>query len=245
MKPTLLLSDLHLSPAQPRAVAAFHAFARGPAREASAVYILGDLFDWWIGDDQLRDRFYRGVAEALRGIRDAGAAVFVARGNRDFLLAEDFAAAAGATLLSERTVVDLGGVATLLAHGDELCTDDVAYQRFRAHSRTPQWRARILRKPYWLRRAIALYLRLRSRGATARKDESIMDVNDQAVAEAFRMHGVRRMIHGHTHRPACHALTVDGVPRERHVLAAWHDDGHYLEVDDAGVRARRIAGDLA
>jgi UDP-2,3-diacylglucosamine hydrolase len=245
LAPTLFLSDLHLSPANPAAAAAFEAFARGPAREAAAVYILGDLFDAWIGDDQLRSRFYRRIAQALRGIRDAGAALFVARGNRDFLIGEGFADATGATLLPERTVLDVGGIPTLLLHGDELCTDDVAYQRFRARTRTPQWREQILSKPYWVRRGIAAYFRLRSRRATAQKDEGIMDVNDGAVAEAFRTHDVTRMIHGHTHRPACHALTVDGVPRERHVLAAWHDDGHYLEVDDAGVRVRRIAGEAA
>jgi UDP-2,3-diacylglucosamine hydrolase len=242
---TLFLSDLHLSPANPAAMAAFEAFARGPARQASAVYILGDLFDAWIGDDQLRSRFYRRIAQALRGIRDAGAALYVARGNRDFLIGEGFADAIGATLLDERTVLDLGGVSTLLLHGDELCTDDVAYQRFRARTRIAQWREGILRKPYWVRRGIAAYLRVRSRRATAGKDEAIMDVNDGAVAQAFRAHGVTRMIHGHTHRPARHELSVDGVPRERHVLGAWHDDGYYLEVDDAGVRVRRIAGDGA
>jgi UDP-2,3-diacylglucosamine hydrolase len=127
-------------------------------------------------------------------------------------------------------------------HGDELCTDDVAYQRFRERTRTPQWREWILSKPYWQRRAIGMYLRLRSRRATAQKEEVIMDVNDGAVAQAFRAHDVTRIIHGHTHRPARHELTVDGVARERHVLAAWHDDGHYLEVGDSGVHVRRIEG---
>jgi UDP-2,3-diacylglucosamine hydrolase len=240
MAATLLLSDLHLSPARPRAVAAFHAFAHGPAQRAAAVYILGDLFDWWVGDDQLRARFYRRIAEALRSIHDAGVALYVARGNRDFLIGAGFAATTGATLLGERTVHRLGGIATLLTHGDELCTDDVAYQRFRAHSRTDAWRANILRKPYWVRRAIAAYLRMRSRTATAMKPESIMDVNEDAVAGAFRAHRVTRMVHGHTHRPARHALTVDGVACERHVLAAWHDEGHYLEIDEQGVRDHRV-----
>ena len=240
--PTLFLSDLHLSPASPAAVAAFEAFARGPARNAAAVYVLGDLFDVWVGDDQLRSRFYRRIGQQLRAIHDAGAALYVARGNRDFLIGEGFAGATGATLLDERTVLDVGGAPTLLMHGDELCTDDVAYQQFRTRTRTPQWRAWILSKPYWQRRAIGLYLRLRSRRATAHKDELIMDVSADAVTAAFRQYGVRRLIHGHTHRPARHELTVDGVPRERFVLAAWHDDGHYLEVDDAGARVHRIAG---
>jgi UDP-2,3-diacylglucosamine hydrolase len=242
MAPTLLLSDLHLSPARPRAVEAFLAFCRGPARRAAAVYVLGDLFDWWVGDDQLRARFYKRIGAALRSIADAGVPLFVARGNRDFLIGSKFAQVTGSTLLAERTVVPLGGIPTLLTHGDELCTDDVAYMRFRAHSRTDAWRANILAKPYWVRRGIAAYLRFRSRTATAMKPEGIMDVNADAVAQAFRDHDVTRLVHGHTHRPARHALDVDGVARERHVLAAWHDDGRYLEIDDRGVRERAVDG---
>src|SRR5690242_15919996 len=138
MKPTLLLSDLHLAPDRPASVAAFHAFARGPAREAAAVYVMGDLFDSWIGDDQRRDPFARAVAASLRGISDAGVPLYVARGNRDFLLGVDFAREAGATLMDEQTVVDVAGTPTLLTHGDELCTDDIAYQRYRAWSRDPR-----------------------------------------------------------------------------------------------------------
>lgn len=206
------------------------------------MYILGDLFDVWIGDDQLRVPFYRRVAESLHALHAAGIPLFVARGNRDFLIGDAFARAAGATLLPEQLVVDLAGVPTLLMHGDELCTDDVAYQRFRAHARTEAWRDNILSKPYWQRRLIGWYLRMRSRRATAQKSETIMDVNEDAVAGAFRAHGVPRMIHGHTHRPARHALSVDGTPRERYVMAAWHDDGQYLEVDDRGVQVRTIKG---
>ena len=244
MAPALLLSDLHQSPARPRAVAAFFAFCEGPARRASAVYVLGDLFDYWVGDDQLRAGFYGRIGAALRGLTDAGIPLFVARGNRDFLIGAGFAQATGATLLEERTLVSLGGIPTLLTHGDELCTDDAAYMRFRAHSRTHAWRAKILAKPYWVRRGIAAYLRFRSRQATAMKPESIMDVNADAVAEAFRRHGVTRLVHGHTHRPARHDLAVDGVERERHVLAAWHDEGRYLEVDERGLRERVVAAPL-
>jgi UDP-2,3-diacylglucosamine hydrolase len=196
----------------------------------------------WIGDDQLRVPFYRRVAESLHAVHAAGIPVYIARGNRDFLIGDAFARAAGATLLPEQLVVDLAGVPTLLLHGDELCTDDVAYQRFRAHARTDAWRDNILSKPYWQRRLIGWYLRMRSRRAIARKSETIMDVNDDAVAGAFRAHGVARMIHGHTHRPARHALSVDGTPRERYVMAAWHDDGQYLEVDGGGVQVRTIKG---
>jgi UDP-2,3-diacylglucosamine hydrolase len=245
VKPALFLSDLHLSPAQRASVAAFQRFAAGPARDAAAVYVLGDLFDWWLGDDQLRSRFYARIAASLRAIADAGVAVHVARGNRDFLLGEGFARAAGATLLPEHTVLDLAGVSTLLTHGDELCTDDVAYQQFRARTRTDAWKQGILRKPYLVRRGIAAALRLSSRRATSAKPESIMDVNPSAVADAFRVHGVTRIIHGHTHRPACHAHTVDGVARERRVLAAWHGEGRYLAVDDHGVREHVVTGESA
>jgi UDP-2,3-diacylglucosamine hydrolase len=240
MKPTLLLSDLHLSPVRPAAVAAFHSFARGPARAASVVYILGDLFDWWLGDDQLREPFAGAIAESIRGITAAGVPVYFAHGNRDFMLGEDFARATGARLLPGETVVDVGGTRTVLLHGDELCIDDVDYQRFRARIRAPRVTRRLLALPYFIRRAIAWYLRRRSQDANALKAESIMNVNGNAVVEAFRRHDVRRMIHGHTHRPARHEHSVDGDTCERFVLADWHDHGHFLEIDADGVRARTI-----
>ena len=242
MKPTLLLSDLHLAPDRPAAAAAFHAFARGPAREAAAVYVMGDLFDAWIGDDQRREPFARAIVESLRGISDAGVPLFVARGNRDFLLGADFARDAGATLLDEQTVVDVAGTPTLLTHGDEFCTDDVGYQRFRVWSRDARSQRRLLRLPYPVRRLIAAWLRRGSRAATARKPESILDVNATAVEQAFRACGVARIVHGHTHRPARHALVVDGAPRERIVLADWDERGHYLAIDTGGVYDRHITG---
>ncbi len=245
MKPALLLSDLHLSPARPAAVAAFHAFARGPARAASVVYILGDLFDWWLGDDQLREPFARAVGESIIGITAAGVPVYFARGNRDFMLGEAFGRATGAQLLPDGTVVEIGGTRTLLMHGDELCIDDADYQRYRARIRAPKVTRRLLALPYFIRRGIAWYLLRRSRDANALKSESIMDVSGDAVADAFRRHGVRRMIHGHTHRPARHEHPVDGATCERFVLADWHDHGHFLEVDADGVRARTITDSSA
>ena len=242
MKPTLLLSDLHLAAERPATAAAFHAFTRGLARGASAVYILGDLFDSWVGDDQCREPFAREVVESLRALTEAGVPVYVARGNRDFLLGEDFARATGAILLGEQTIVDIHATRTLLSHGDEFCTDDVAYQRYRAWSRDPARQRRLLRLPYRLRRWIADWMRRGSRSATARKPESILDVNAGAIEGAFRANGVARMIHGHTHRPANHALIVDGTPRERIVLADWDDRGHFVAIDDAGVRNHEIEG---
>ncbi len=240
--PVLFVSDLHLSPARPAPLAAFHAFAQGPARDASAVYILGDLFDWWIGDDQLDDAFAAGVARALRGISDAGVALHVARGNRDFLLGERFARETGARIMAEQEVIGVGGERVLLTHGDELCTGDADYQAYRARIRSPQSVRRLLAMPPLARRAIAWWLRRKSRNATALKPEAITDVAATAVEAAFRAHDAQRMIHGHTHRPARHPSVVDGRPRERIVLADWHDRGHVLAWDSKGPRAYDIDG---
>jgi UDP-2,3-diacylglucosamine hydrolase len=240
--PTLFLSDLHLSPERPAALAAFHAFATGPAREAAAVYILGDLFDWWVGDDQMADPFVASVVTSLRGIAAAGVPLFVAHGNRDFMLGNRFAKAAGAELMPDFVVVDLYGTRTLLCHGDELCTDDTEYQAYRVRMRDPATQARLLRLPYFARRAIAWWLQRRSRSEKALKPESIMDVAAGAVVAAFARHDAQRMIHGHTHRPARHQHLVEGAMRERFVLADWHDRGHYIAVDAAGVSVRVIGG---
>ena len=240
--PTLFLSDLHLSPDRPAAVAAFHAFAAGPAREAAAVYVMGDLFDWWVGDDQMRDPFIAPIVKSLRALAGAGVPLFVAHGNRDFMLGEDFARASGATLLPEQLLLDLYGVPTLISHGDELCTDDAEYQAYRARVRSPDAMRRLLRLPYAVRRLMAAWLRRKSSSDKSLKPEYIMDVNADAVADAFRAHGAQRMIHGHTHRPNRHRHDVDGTSRERWVMADWHDRGHYLAVDAQGVHERTISG---
>jgi UDP-2,3-diacylglucosamine hydrolase len=237
-RPALFVSDLHLANDRPALVAAFHAFCAGPARDASALYVLGDLFDAWVGDDQLREPLAAEVARSLRDVADAGVPVSLMRGNRDVLLGERFARAAGATLLADPIVVDVAGTPTLLAHGDELCTDDVAYQRYRAWSRDAARQQRFVRLPYILRSAFVRWMRRTSRRETARKPETLMDVNAAAVEEAFRAHRVARMIHGHTHRPAQHALSVDGRACERIVLADWYARASYVEVDASGVRAR-------
>jgi UDP-2,3-diacylglucosamine hydrolase len=221
-------------------VAAFEAFCMGPARDASAVYVLGDLFDQWIGDDQLREPLAAGVAKALRGVSDSGVPVGIIVGNRDFLLGSRFAAAAGAKLLPAQSVIDVAGTPTLLMHGDEMCTSDVAYQRFRAFTHDRRRQRYFFALPYALRRGIGNWLRGKSRAATAAKPESILDVEPSAVDAAFRSANVARMIHGHTHRPAQHRHVVDGRQCERHVLADWYDHGSYLEVDAGGVRTRTL-----
>lgn len=229
MRPILFLSDLHLSAERGDLVAAFLAFCAGPARDAGAVYILGDLFDAWIGDDQLREPVAAAVAGALRELADTGVRIGIVRGNRDFLLGERFARAAGATLLPEQLVVDVQGEPTLILHGDELCTADPVYQRYRRIMRTPGLQRLLLALPYPARRAIAGGLRRESRRASAAKPEPIMDVTPDAVVATLRAHGVQRMIHGHTHRPAHHRLQVDGRDADRVVLADWYARGSYLE----------------
>jgi UDP-2,3-diacylglucosamine hydrolase len=238
MAPTLFISDLHLSRERPALVEAFKALLAGPVREAGALYVLGDLFDIWLGDDQLRDPLAAEVAAALAAAADAGVRVYLQRGNRDFLLGERFARAAGATLLPDAVVHPLHGTPTLLMHGDQLCTDDLKYQRYRAWWADPAHRRRLLALPWFARRGIGAMLRGASRRANRGKAETIMDVSDGAVAAALREHRVSRLIHGHTHRPARHEHVVDDVRRERLVLADWYDRASYLYVDERGAEAR-------
>jgi len=221
-------------------VAAFESFCAGPARAAAGLYVLGDLFDQWVGDDQLQEPIAARIAAALRGVADSGVPVGMIVGNRDFLMGRRFAAAAGATLLPEQIVVDVAGTPTLLMHGDELCTSDVAYQRFRRISHDRRWQSSFLALPYRLRRGVANWLRRKSREATAVKPEDILDVQSGAVDTACRQARVARLVHGHTHRPTHHRLVVDGRACERYVLADWYDRGTYLEFDADGGRRREL-----
>ena len=238
MRPTLLISDLHLAPELPALERAFLEFCRGPARHAARLYVLGDLFDAWIGDEQVEEPLGKRTAAALSDVAAAGVPVALMRGNRDLLLGEHFARAAGAALLPDEVVVDLAGTPTLLLHGDELCTDDDAYQRYRAFVKDPARQRWFLGLPFFLRRAVVLWLRRKSRAATTSKTPMMMDVNAGAVAEALRRHGVRTMIHGHTHRPARHEVAVDGGASVRWVLPDWRDRACWLEVDADGARLR-------
>jgi UDP-2,3-diacylglucosamine hydrolase len=238
MPKTLFISDLHLSAERAGLVSAFHAFIRGPARGAAALYVLGDLFDVWLGDDQLRDPLAGGVAAAFAELARSGTPVCLQHGNRDFLLGQRFAEASGATLLEDAVVHDVHGTRTLIMHGDQLCTDDVGYQRYRAFWQSPVRRRRVLALPFSVRRAIAAALSARSRRAIVSKPEKIMDVNDDAVAAALRNAGVTRLIHGHTHRPAFHTHVVDGRSCARYVLADWYSKASYLEVSESATLAR-------
>ncbi len=235
---TLFISDLHLDASAPATLEQFHAFLEHEARGAEALYVLGDLFEAWLGDDDPEPE-HRRVIAALRRLTDSGVACCVMHGNRDFMLGERFCRETGARLLEDGAVVDLHGERVLLMHGDALCTDDASYQRLRRIVRNPAvlWTLRHLTLEQ--RRAVARRMRAGSREHVGQTAPEIMDVNPGAVAEAFRRAGVRTLIHGHTHRPAVHALDVDGQPVRRIVLGDWYTQGSVLEVTagDAVLRA--------
>lgn len=220
----LFISDLHLDAERPEATEQFLRFLREEAREARALFILGDLFEAWIGDDA-PGALGETVARALRTVARGGTRIGFIRGNRDFLLDADYAQACGMRLLPDPCVLRLGDEPTLLLHGDLLCTDDLAYQRFRSESRSPAWREAFLARPVGERQAFAQQARAESRRHQQGLDLAITDANADAVIELLRLHGVRRMIHGHTHRPAIHALE-GGL--ERIVLGDWYTQGSVL-----------------
>lgn len=232
--PALFVSDLHLAPERPRALAAFHRFLADTASGAAALYILGDFFDAWVGDDDLSSPFNADIVAALRRLADAGTSLYFLAGNRDFLVGDDFARSAGASLLPDPSRIDLFGVPTLLTHGDAFCTDDIAYQHFRGQTRDPAWQRDILARPLGERHALANAMREQSDRAKAGKKPEIMDVNAEEVAHAFRAHAVTRIIHGHTHRPARHMTDIDGAARERWVLPDWYENGGYLRCEASG-----------
>jgi UDP-2,3-diacylglucosamine hydrolase len=226
---TLFISDLHLEDSKPQTTALLNAFLSGPAIQADALYILGDLFEFWIGDDSLTETA-KTVANGLRELKSAHVPCYFLHGNRDFLLGPEFAQRAGLELLPETCVLDLYGNPTLVLHGDTLCTDDVEYQNFRRQVRTREFRHSFLRMSAQERLQMAQSARDASKrhaGSTAVMN--IMDVNESAVRKAFREHEVRSMIHGHTHRPAFHRHELgNGSTGRRMVLAEWNTSGSYL-----------------
>lgn len=232
---TLFISDLHLAEERPDTTGRFERFLATEAPGADALYILGDLFEAWVGDDGLTLPFNARVAEQLRAL-SPGVPVCFMQGNRDFLAAQGFLAATGAKAIDDPTVIDLYGERALLMHGDTLCTDDTAYQAFRAQTRDPRWQAAALAQPLAQRLAIAKGMREGSAAAKAGKSEAIMDVAPSAVEAAFRNSGCRLLIHGHTHRPARHELDVDGARCVRWVLPDWYGEGGALEATPEGIR---------
>jgi UDP-2,3-diacylglucosamine hydrolase len=241
MPTTLFISDLHLDDARERTNDQFRAFMAGPAPLAEALYILGDLFEFWVGDDAIGLPLNRSVVEALAMLSRRGTRLYFMHGNRDFLVREGFANATGAALLPDPTEIELYGRRTLLMHGDTLCTDDIAYQKFRAQVHDPAQQAAFLARTIAERHAIVRGVRSQSDAAKTRKSEEIMDVTPRTVEEVLRRHAYPTLIHGHTHRPATHVLEVDGHRCERWVLPDWYESGGYLEVTPDGWAARAIA----
>jgi UDP-2,3-diacylglucosamine hydrolase len=233
---TLFISDLHLDPARPGIVARFERFLGETAPGADALYILGDLFEYWVGDDGLSLPFPAAIARSLAKTARALPVRFM-HGNRDFLVAHAFAESTGIELIADPTVIDLYGKRAVLMHGDTLCTDDVEYQKVRTQVRDPRWQQAVLARPVAERVAMAQGMRAQSEGAKAGKEMDIMDVSPAAVEQSFAACDCDLMIHGHTHRPGRHEYRVGGRERVRWVLPDWYESGGYLEASAAGVRA--------
>jgi UDP-2,3-diacylglucosamine hydrolase len=231
---SLFISDLHLNESRPQTTRAFFHFLYTQAINAEALYILGDFFDAWIGDDD-ESELAQDIASGLKKLSEQGVAIYFMHGNRDFLVGNTYAKKAGMSLIDDGIVIDLYGTPTLLMHGDSLCTGDAEYQKFRAMVRSPQWQQQILTQPLAARRALAAQMREKSQSMNSLKAEDILDVTPDEVVNQMKIAGVTRMIHGHTHRPARHPLIIDGQPAERIVLGDWHDSGWCIKVDKTGI----------
>jgi UDP-2,3-diacylglucosamine hydrolase len=236
----LFISDLHLSPSRPHITSLFLSFLEQRARGVGTLFILGDLFDCWVGDDDPTPPRSE-VMNGLRQLVDAGTEVNLLQGNRDFLMAEAFAGECGAHLLNDCTVIDCNGEPTLLMHGDLLCTDDHTYQRFRALSRSPEWQSNVLSKPLWVRLGLARWYRIRSYFHKRQQTTEIMDVNTQAVWRYAEDYGVSQLIHGHTHRPGYNAMMVGAQTIHRYVLGDWGKTARILSLNSSGLAFETIS----
>lgn len=221
----LFVSDVHLHPAMPHTVQAFLRFLRQDAPGARRLYLLGDLFEYWAGDDDLATPLNQHIAQAISQLNESSVEVYWIGGNRDFLLGEGFAEVAGLTLLPDPCVIDVAGHRIVLTHGDAQCTDDHAYLAFRRTVRNPKWQEEFLAQPLAQRKALIEGMRVGSREAQRSKSMEIMDVNNDAIAALFEQSRANVMIHGHTHRPASHVSCVNGIGRKRYVLPDWDCDG--------------------
>jgi UDP-2,3-diacylglucosamine hydrolase len=228
----LFVSDLHLDASAPEAVQQFLDFLQSHATGAEALYILGDLFEAWVGDDD-PDPTKARIRDALRALTASGVGCFVLHGNRDFLLGRDFCLSTGSRLLADPVIAEFDGERVLLTHGDALCTDDYSYQELRSTVRTPDWQRRFLALSLADRELLANQARAGSREHTARTIPNIMDVNADAVTAAYRATNVRRIIHGHTHRPGIHDTLIEGEPAQRIVLGAWYEQGSYVVYENS------------
>jgi UDP-2,3-diacylglucosamine hydrolase len=242
MPSTLFVSDLHLDASRPQITRLFLDVLDTLGRDADAVYILGDLFEIWHGDDD-DSPVGHAITDGLRACVAAGTPVHLLHGNRDFLIGEQFAARTGCRLLNDPARIDLYGSPVLLMHGDILCTDDVEYQTFRSEVRDPRWQQTFLQESLQARRATAQALRMKSRASGRGKPDSIRDVNPDTVARIMTDHGVQQLIHGHTHRPGIHEFEIAGKPARRMVLGDWYRQGSLLECTPEGCRLRDVMPD--
>ena len=237
MPHSLFISDLHLSAERPATAGWLFDFLKGTATQAEALYILGDLFEYWIGDDDLPDPFNASIVEALGALPRQGVALNLMQGNRDVLLGGDFANRCGGRLMEDPTLLDLYGTRTLVMHGDTLCTDDVEYMKWRAKARNPAFQATFLAQSIPERKRLILGMRQKSEEHKLGQAPAIMDVAAPTVEQVLREFGYPRLIHGHTHRPARHVHRIDGHECERWVLNAWYERGGYLRCDADGCTA--------
>lgn len=236
---TLFISDLHLEAGRPEIGVQFLDFLSGEARDADTLYILGDLFEVWLGDDD-PNPYYAGMKAAIRELVDSGIPVFFMHGNRDFMIGDEFATETGVTILQDPELIDLHGEKVLLSHGDALCTDDVEYQRFRAMTRNPEWQAMMLAKTIQERIAHALEARQGSVEHGKSLDDEITDVNQGAVEALIRKHGVDILLHGHTHRPAIHEVRLGDRTATRIVLGDWFEQGSVVRWNADGPRLEEM-----
>ncbi|MDZ7644077.1 MAG: UDP-2,3-diacylglucosamine diphosphatase [Woeseiaceae bacterium] len=236
---TLFISDLHLEAARPEIGAQFVQFLQDEAATADALYILGDLFESWVGDDDPNPH-YADMKRELKALSDRGVPLYFMHGNRDFLIGETFAQETGAELLVDPLVREIHGERVLLSHGDAWCTDDLEYQAARLMTRNPDWQATMLAKSLEERLAFAAQARNDSAARGATLDERISDVNPESIAQVMHEHDVRTMLHGHTHRPDVHRLEVDGEPATRIVLGDWYEQGSVVRWDAAGPRLEAL-----
>jgi UDP-2,3-diacylglucosamine hydrolase len=230
---SLFISDLHLEADRPDIADQFLRFLETEALNADALYILGDLFERWVGDDDPNEH-YAWIKQGLRKLTRKDVSVYFMHGNRDFMIGEDFASETGIEILADPHVIDIHGDKVLLSHGDAYCTDDIEYQAVRTMTRDPQWQAMMLDKSLEERLAFAEQARAASQAHGDKLNETIVDVNDAAIESAFQDAGVNLMLHGHTHRPKVHQLEIDGKPATRIVLGDWYDHGSVVRWDENG-----------
>lgn len=235
---TIFISDLHLCASRPQITESFLGFLETQAKSAHALYILGDLFEYWAGDDDIEDAFNKQIIQGFKSLAASGVLIYLMHGNRDFLITDKFCKASSIHLISDPTLINLYGNTALLSHGDELCTDDVAYQQFRLQVRSKQWQSEFLSQPLQARKNQIETIRLRSEQEKSSKSAQIMDVNQDAVISLLKeYHYPDLLIHGHTHRPNRHPVTVDGKLMTRWVLGDWYEQGSYLICDASGCKS--------